>query len=65
MSGCSLLPTYKPRPWQTFTVPILEEDLKTSPHKPPKAAHFKLSPHSTQFRTGVICVASAPPHKVF
>lgn len=65
VSGCSFLPTCKPRPWQTFAVPMLEEDLKASPHKPPKAAHFKLSPHSTQFMPGVICVSSAPPHKVF
>lgn len=65
MSCCFLLPTCKPRPWQTFAVPILEEDLKDSPYKPPKAAHFMLSPHSTQFMPGVICVSSAPPHRVF
>lgn len=64
MSQCFSLPTCKPRPWQTFSVPILEEDLKDSPHKPPKATHFMLSPHSTQFMPGVICVSSAPPHSV-
>lgn len=68
MRRCFLLPTCKPRPWQTFAVPMLEEDLKDSPHNPtphPKAAHFMLSPHSTQFMPGVICVSSAPPHRVF
>lgn len=36
MSRCFLLPTCKPRPWQTFAVPILEEDLTDSPPHPPK-----------------------------
>lgn len=40
MHSCSFLPTCTSRPWQTFAVPILEEDLKASLYKPPKMLTF-------------------------